>query len=70
MELLADDFEIERTGSLDPGGDRGVLFWVERRPTRALRRLVGERRWDRLLERFYIGRELVIRARRITGDQE
>lgn len=43
--LLAPDFEIEQIGSLVPGGDRGLLFWVENRYIRgAIGRLLGRKR--------------------------
>jgi SAM-dependent methyltransferase len=63
--LLAPDFEIEKIGSLVPGGDRGVLFWVENRYIRgAFGRLVGRKRWESWLEALRLGRELVIVARK------
>lgn len=62
-ELLGTSFTIERIGSIDPGGDRGVLFWVENRYVRGgMRRLVGANRWRAALERVRLGRELVIVA--------
>ncbi len=62
---LAARFEIERVSTLDPGGDLGVLFWVENRYVHgAMRRLLPGGRWQALLERLGVGRELVIVARR------
>ena len=61
--LLGDSFEISSIGSLVPGGDRGVLFWVENRWVRGgMGKVIGARRWERLLERARLGRELVITA--------
>jgi SAM-dependent methyltransferase len=63
--LLAPWFEIERVTSIDPGGDRGLLWWVENRWVRgAVGRLIGRQRWRSLLESLRLGRELVVVARR------
>lgn len=63
--LLASDFEIQKIGSLLPGGDRGVLFWVENRYIRgAFGRLLGRKRWESWLEALGLGREWVIVARK------
>lgn len=64
--LLLPYFKIERFWTFDPGGDRGVLFWVENRYLRgAMNRIVGRQRWRSLLERVGLGREFVFEARRI-----
>ena len=64
--LLQSDFHIERITSLVPGGDRGVLRWVDNRYVLgAMRRLLpGHDTWVRLLEAARLGRELVYVARR------
>jgi SAM-dependent methyltransferase len=63
--LLRPSFTLERVTSLDPGGDRGLLWWVENRWIRGgMGRLVGRVRWRNLLERLRLGREMVIVARR------
>lgn len=63
--LLAEGFEIERIGSLVPGGDQGLLWWVENRYVRGVMgRLMGRKRWESLLESCRLGRELVIVARK------
>jgi SAM-dependent methyltransferase len=63
--LLRPFFFIERVTSLDPGGDRGLLWWVENRYVRAGMGLaLGRRRWRSLLEWAGLGRELVFVARR------
>jgi 2-polyprenyl-3-methyl-5-hydroxy-6-metoxy-1,4-benzoquinol methylase len=63
--LLADDFVVERVSSIDPGGDKGVLFWVENRWVRGgMGRLVGRQRWRSILEKLRLGRELCVVARR------
>ncbi len=63
--LLASDFEIQKIGSLLPGGDRGVLFWVENRYIRgAFGRILGRKRWESWLEALGLGREWVIVARK------
>jgi SAM-dependent methyltransferase len=63
--LLRPSFEIDRISSIDPGGDRGLLWWVENRWVRgAMGRLIGHQRWRALLETLRLGRELVIVARK------
>lgn len=63
--LLASDFEIERVTSIFPGGDRGLIWWVENRYVRGvLGRALGWQRYSNILERLRLGRELVIVARR------
>lgn len=63
--LLAPQFIVEKVTSIVPGGDRGLLWWVENRYVRGgMRRLFGRRRWDSLLETARLGRELVIISRR------
>lgn len=63
--LLANNFAIDEITSLDPGGDRGMLWWVENRYVRGVMgRVLGHERWRNLLERMRLGRELVIVARR------
>jgi SAM-dependent methyltransferase len=64
-QLIEPSFSIERVTTFDPGGDQGLLWWVENRYVRgAMRRVVGRTRWPALLERLGLGRELVIVARR------
>jgi len=66
--MLRERFRIEHVGSIVPGGDRGALFWVENRWLRGgMRRLVGRKRWDGLLEKSMLGRELVVVARKVGG---
>jgi 2-polyprenyl-3-methyl-5-hydroxy-6-metoxy-1,4-benzoquinol methylase len=56
-------FRIGRIGSLVPGGDQGVLWWVENRYVRGTLRRVGLLpAWERALERVRLGREIVIEA--------
>jgi SAM-dependent methyltransferase len=63
--LLAPRFRIERVDSIDPGGNRGALWWVENRYVRkAASTVIGKARYRALLERALLGRELVIAARR------
>jgi 2-polyprenyl-3-methyl-5-hydroxy-6-metoxy-1,4-benzoquinol methylase len=62
--LLRPCFTIEKVTSIVPGGDRGLLFWVENRYVRGgMRQILGDR-WQHLLERLLIGRELVVVAKR------
>lgn len=62
-ELLGPYYAIERQFTFEPGGDKGLLFWVEHRIVRgAMGRLVGRQRWRGWLERAGLGRELVIVA--------
>jgi hypothetical protein len=63
--MLERDFDIECIRTLDPGGDKGLLWWVENRWVRGgMGRLLGHSRWRALLERAQLGRELVIVGRR------
>jgi hypothetical protein len=63
--MLDPHFEIERVTSIYPGGDQGLLWWVENRYVRGgMGRLLGKQRWRSLLEAARIGRELVLVARR------
>lgn len=63
--LLAPCFDIRRVFTFDPGGDLGLLWWVENRGVQSLmQRIVGEYRWRRLLEVAGLGRELVFVATR------
>jgi SAM-dependent methyltransferase len=65
LTMLRPSFRIERLSSIVPGGDRGLLWWVENRYVRGgLGRLVGRQRWQGLLERALLGRELVFVCRR------
>jgi 2-polyprenyl-3-methyl-5-hydroxy-6-metoxy-1,4-benzoquinol methylase len=65
--LLSPFFTVEHVGSIMPGGDKGVLWWVENRYLRgSLRRARLLKPWDALLERGRLGRELVIDAVRAT----
>jgi SAM-dependent methyltransferase len=65
-ELLRPAFIIERVTSLEPGGDQGLLWWVENRYVRGvMNRLLGRARWRALLEWAGLGRELVVVARRV-----
>jgi SAM-dependent methyltransferase len=69
-ELLRPSFTIQRVTSLDPGGDRGLLWWVENRYVRGgMGRLLGRSRWRSLLEWAGLGRELVIVAQRDPFDE-
>jgi 2-polyprenyl-3-methyl-5-hydroxy-6-metoxy-1,4-benzoquinol methylase len=64
-QLLRPSFTVEQTTSMDPGGDRGLLWWVENRYIRGgMSRLLGGQRWRSLLERVGLGRDLIIVARR------
>jgi hypothetical protein len=63
--MLAPYYSVSEIYNIVPGGDRGVLFWVENRYIRGgISRIIGRRRWTRLLEKAGLGRELVIVARR------
>jgi 2-polyprenyl-3-methyl-5-hydroxy-6-metoxy-1,4-benzoquinol methylase len=65
-QLLLTAFTIQHVTSIEPGGDRGALWWVENRYVRGgMSRLVGRDRWRSLLERAGLGRELIIVATRI-----
>jgi hypothetical protein len=64
-ELLRPAFDIERTTTIDPGGDMGLLWWVENDfVLGVMERIVGAYRWRRLLEVAGLGRELIVTARR------
>lgn len=64
-ELLRRCFTIESVSTIVPGGDQGLLWWVENRWIRgAMGRLLGRERWRDLLESAGVGRELVIVATR------
>ena len=64
-DMLSTAFTIERALSIDPGGDRGSIWWVENRYVGgSMGRLVGRARWRSWLERAGLGRELVVVARR------
>jgi 2-polyprenyl-3-methyl-5-hydroxy-6-metoxy-1,4-benzoquinol methylase len=64
--LLRSRFTVHAVTSIVPGGDRGALWWVEHRAVLGVMgRLIGRSRWERLLERVRLGRELVVVARRI-----
>ena len=63
--LLQSAFDIQSVTTIDPGGDQGVLWWVENDVVRGLMsRIVGAYRWRRLLEVAGLGRELIVTARR------
>jgi 2-polyprenyl-3-methyl-5-hydroxy-6-metoxy-1,4-benzoquinol methylase len=59
-ELLSPYFTIQGVSSIEPGGNRGVLFWVDNRLSRRVWR--SWHGWRNLLERAQLGRELVIEA--------
>jgi 2-polyprenyl-3-methyl-5-hydroxy-6-metoxy-1,4-benzoquinol methylase len=64
--LLRDRFRLVHVNSLVPGGDRGLLWWVENRWVRGgIGRLIGRDRWCGFLERALLGRELVVVALRM-----
>ena len=66
--LLSDQFRVVDVSSIVPGGDLGLLWWVENRwVLGAVGRTIGRERWRRLLERALLGRELVIVARRLPS---
>lgn len=70
-ELLRANFSILCISSLVPGGDRGILKIVNSRYISGLsRRIFGRVRVDRLKERLLIGRELVVVARRSSGNTQ
>ena len=59
-------FTIDRVTTIDPGGDRGVLWWVEQSYVRGLLgRLFGRARYRQWLESAGVGRELVFIATKI-----
>jgi SAM-dependent methyltransferase len=64
-QLLARSFSIERETTIEPGGDVGLLWWVEHPMIRrSMGAIFGDYRWQRLLEVMGFGRELVVIARR------
>ena len=66
--LLQSDYQIEDVRTFAPGGDQGVLFWVENRYVhRMMGGIVGVPRWKSLLERARLGRELVVSSL-VDGD--
>jgi SAM-dependent methyltransferase len=63
-DLFRSAFTIQRVTTLDPGGDCGLLWWVENRYVRGgMSRLMGRTRWRSLLEHAGLGRELIIVAK-------
>lgn len=63
--LMQSDFVVESVSTMDPGGDRALLWWVENDFVQGLAgRIVGDYRWRRLLENMGLGRELIVVARR------
>lgn len=69
--LLRADFSILHLSSLVPGGDRGILKIVNSRYISGLSgRIFGRARVDRFKERLLIGRELVVIARRRSGNKQ
>lgn len=63
--LLGTHFTIESISTIVPGGDQGLIWWVESRRVRGvMARLMGAERWRDLLESAGVGREFVIVARR------
>ena len=63
--MLRPFFRIEHVATFHPGGDTGMLWWVENRYVRhAMGILLGRRRWQSLLESIGLGMELVFVARR------
>jgi SAM-dependent methyltransferase len=64
-QMLASFYIIEDLYTIVPGGDRGLLFWVENRYVNGVAgRIVGRDRWSKWQERIGLGRELVIVAHR------
>jgi 2-polyprenyl-3-methyl-5-hydroxy-6-metoxy-1,4-benzoquinol methylase len=64
-QLLRTSFTVERVTSIFPGGDRGLVWWVENRYVRGgMGRLLGRERWRSLLEWAGLGIELIVVARR------
>lgn len=60
-QTLAPLYDIERFETVEPGGDRGRLFYVENRYVRfAMGKVIGPSRWKALLERRGAGREFVV----------
>jgi SAM-dependent methyltransferase len=65
LRLLAPQFTLRRVFTFDPGGDQGLLWWVENAAIQKwMNRLLGEYRWQRLMELAGLGRELVFVATR------
>jgi hypothetical protein len=65
QQMLASSYLIDELYTIVPGGDRGILFWVENRYVRAIAgRVAGRDRWSTWQEKVGLGRELVIVARR------
>ncbi len=63
--MLAPWFDIASITTIHPGGDRGILWWVERsRLQAAIGSVVGATRWRNALERAGLGRQFVIVAMR------
>jgi 2-polyprenyl-3-methyl-5-hydroxy-6-metoxy-1,4-benzoquinol methylase len=64
-ELLSEHFVVDQISSIDPGGNRGRLFWVENPVTRRVLAVAfGRQRWRSMLEAGLFGRELVVLAHR------
>lgn len=62
--MLPPSLVIEQVGSIVPGGDSGALWWVENRwVRRGAGLLLGRERYQSLLERALLGRELVVVCR-------
>jgi SAM-dependent methyltransferase len=65
LRLLVPYYTVQSFRTIVPGGDRGVLFWVEHRYIRAAaRRALGRTRWNDVLERLRLGREFIVVANR------
>jgi len=62
--LLNRHYEIVSFRTICPGGDRGVLFWVENRYVRGIMARLSGSVWSRVLERVGLGQEFVVVARR------
>lgn len=62
LNLMEPYFTIVRFTSIHPGGNRGVLFWVNNRLSRLAWQHIKP--WRRFLEWMMLGREFVIEARR------
>ncbi len=66
IRLLAPYYTIRSFRTIVPGGDLGVLFWVEHRYIHgAARRAIGRTRWTNVLERLRLGREFIVVASQI-----
>jgi 2-polyprenyl-3-methyl-5-hydroxy-6-metoxy-1,4-benzoquinol methylase len=69
--LLLPYFTIEQVRTIYPGGDSGLLWWVENRYVRrGMGLLLGRRRWQSALEAAGLGMELVFVARRLPADSK